>query len=109
MAEKGSDHIDRGADSKAHGTHGKGDSREQFLDDRRVEPGNQRAAQAGEGGANPQKLADTLTGELGDAGWGSAGAGDSSIDTRSPKKSKEGKSGDSQNDRGGSSATRENE
>ncbi len=109
MADQMKDHVDRGADSKAHGTHGKGDSREQFLDDRRVEPGNQRAAQAGEGGANPEKLAQQLTGELGDAGWGSAAAGDSSIDTRSPKKSKEGKTGDSQNDRGGQTAEREGE
>jgi hypothetical protein len=101
------DHVDRGADHRAHGTHGKGDSREEYLDDRKVEPGNARAAQAGE--ANPQKLADTLTGELGDAGWGSAAAGDSSIDTRSPKKPRENASGDSQNDRGGTSARRDGE
>ena len=113
--EKGDDTPERGslgefsAADRAHGTHGKGDSREQFADDRASKPGNERAAQAGEGNVNPQKLANQLTSELGDAGWGAAASGDSSFDTRSPKKSREEKTGDSQNDRGGQSAARGDE
>ena len=113
--DKSGDNPERGslgefsAADRAHGTHGKGDSREQFADDRASKPGNERAAQAGEGNVDPQKLANQLTSELGDAGWGAAAAVDSTFDARSPKKSGEGKTGDSQNDRGGQSAARGDE
>ena len=68
---------------RAHGTHGKGDMREHELDERTPKPGNERAREQKAGGA--ANAADRLTGELGDAGWGSAGAGDSSVDARSEK------------------------
>jgi hypothetical protein len=68
---------------KAHGTHGKGDMREHDLGERDAAPGNERARE--QLAKNPRDAADKLTGELGDAGWGSAGAGDSSVDARSRK------------------------
>ena len=74
---------------RAHGTHGKGDMREHELDERTPQPGNQRAreqrASNAGGGDTTSNAADKLTGELGDAGWGSAGSGDSSVDARSHK------------------------
>ena len=71
------------ASERAHGTHGKGDMREHEIGERSPAPGNARARE--QLARNPQKAADKLEGELGDAGWGSAGAGDSSVDARSEK------------------------
>jgi len=72
------------AGAHAHGTHGKGDMREELLEDRPSEPGNQRAAAKGQ----HQRAAggDDLTSEMGDASFGSAGAGDSTYDARKDKK-----------------------
>ena len=71
------------ASERAHGTHGKGDMREHEIGERSPAPGNERARE--QGTRDPQKAADKLTGELGDAGGGSAGAGDSSVAARSEK------------------------
>ena len=68
---------------KAHGTHGKGDMREHDLGEKSPAPGNERARE--QLAKNPRDAAEKLTGELGGAGWGSAGAGDSSVDARSKK------------------------
>lgn len=59
------EHFKQGAADRAHGTHGKGDSREQRLDDAVVEPANVRKADVG---------------TASDANWGDAGAGGSTID-----------------------------
>jgi len=74
-------HAETGADDRAHGTHGKGDSREQRVDPATPEPGKDR-----KGALTSLEAA---TSELSDAGWGSAAAGDSSVDKRPPKKKKE--------------------
>ena len=68
---------------KAHGTHGKGDMREHEIGERTPAPGNERARE--QLAKNPRDASEKLTSELGDAGWGSAGAGDSSVDARSHK------------------------
>ena len=55
------------ATEKAHGTHGRGRTEEERVDDAPVEPG--------------------VNDGLGAPGWGSEAAGGSSIDKRSPKHS----------------------
>jgi hypothetical protein len=67
---------------KAHGTHGKGDMREHEIGERAPAPANPRVKQIMK---HPEQAADKMTGELADGGWGSAGAGDSSVDARSKK------------------------
>lgn len=54
------------AADRAHGTHGKGDTREKRLDDAPVQPGHARGGDA----------------TRGSDGWGSEGAGGSVIDKR---------------------------
>lgn len=78
-------HPDRGADDRAHGTHGKGDSREQRVDDVAPAPATADArrlrAASNTGSVDPEKL----MGQLGDASWGDAASGGSTIDKRSPQ------------------------
>lgn len=70
------------AADRAHGTHGKGDLREKKVDEKTPAPANERVKQIMK---HPEQAADKMTGELADGGWGSAGAGDSSVDARSEK------------------------
>jgi hypothetical protein len=80
-------HHEQGASDKAHGTHGKGDAREQRIDDVSPEPATKSAAQQRDAARpnSPEPLGDKLTGQLGDANWGDAASGGSTIDKRSPK------------------------
>ncbi|MFL5575265.1 MAG: hypothetical protein ACJ79S_04785 [Gemmatimonadaceae bacterium] len=64
------EHYTESAADRAHGTHGKGDVREQRLDEANVQPPNPPTADVG------------LTS---DANWGDAASGGSTIDKRSPK------------------------
>jgi hypothetical protein len=80
MADK--PHYQTGAADRAHGTHGKGDAREERLDDRVVEPGNSGKAQSA---ADPRRDPNAHDGNLSDTGWGNAAAGGSVIDKRPPK------------------------
>ena len=73
-------HLEEAAD-RAHGTHGKGDGRERRVDDARVESGSEGDHQSAEASDLQAKA-----GQLGDAGWGSAGAGGSVVDKRGPEK-----------------------
>jgi len=66
-------HHKTGAADRAHGTHGRGDAREERLDDATVDPGNTADVEA------RRKFVD---GRMGDAGWGSEASGGSSIDKR---------------------------
>ena len=86
MSEKRHDEI--GAADKAHGTHGKGDAREQRIDDVAPEPATKDAARQRQAARpnSPEPLGDKLTGQLGDASWGDAGSGGSTIDKRAPDK-----------------------
>lgn len=79
-------HHERGADDKAHGTHGKGDSREQRVDDVAPAPATADAGRLREAANTGSLDPDKLKGQLGDASWGDAGSGGSTIDKRSPKK-----------------------
>jgi len=65
MSERRTD--EDSADKKAHGTHGRGKSSEQRVDDADVEPDAARGT------------------DRGAAGWGSEGAGGSVIDKRGEK------------------------
>jgi hypothetical protein len=75
-------HYQTSAADKAHGTHGKGDSREQLVNDSPVEPGN---------AGNPESAAESRAyrtgqeGNLADSAWGNAAAGGSVIDKRPPE------------------------
>lgn len=67
------------AAERAHGTHGKGDDREERDEPSPIRPGNERV-RAGE------RVSPDTAGELADAGWGSSAAGGSVSDKRSPEK-----------------------
>jgi hypothetical protein len=88
MSEKR--HEETGASDRTHGTHGKGDSREHRTDEVSPEPATKSAAQQRDARRpnSPEPLGDKLTGQLGDASWGDAGSGGSTIDKRSPDESK---------------------
>jgi hypothetical protein len=58
------EHYTQGAADRAHGTHGKGDAREQRLDDVVSQPATRKAD----------------VGMTSDASWGDAGSGGSTID-----------------------------
>jgi len=75
-------HYQTGAADRAHGTHGKGDAREERLDEPVVEPGN-----AGDPESAPESRAyqQGQEGNLSDAAWGNAASGGSVIDKRPPK------------------------
>ena len=62
-------HADDSAAKRGHGTHGKGDAREERIDPSPVEPTESRGTDPGHG----------------EAGWGSEGAGGSVIDKRPPE------------------------
>lgn len=77
-----------GASLFAHGTHGRGDSREVMRDDKdkAVDSGDREASRLGGTGPNeapdPKKFADQLEGRMGGAGWGSESVGGSAVDRR---------------------------
>ena len=75
-------------DEKAHGVHGKGDGREERVDDVIVEPATKEAAQQRDARRpnSPEDLGRKLEGHMGDASWGDAGSGGSTVDKRSPEK-----------------------
>lgn len=75
-------HDEMGADDKAHGTHGKGDSREQRVDEATPDTGKDRPG--------AYKSLESATSELSDAGWGNAASGGSSVDKRPPENRKRG-------------------
>jgi hypothetical protein len=81
-------HSEREAGDRAHGTHGQGDSREERVDDVTVEPATREAARVREASSDAaaERVKETLTGHMGDANWGDAASGGSTIDKRSPKK-----------------------
>ena len=85
-ADAGGDVTPESAASKAHGTHGKGDTREVLEDEVAVDTGDN--PQARRGGAGPDEAPDPVqfaknaTGRMGGAGWGSEAAGGSAVDRR---------------------------
>ncbi len=70
------------ASQRAHGAHGKGDSREQDLAEPQVEPDG--AEEPDVSPADGDALREQVS--RGSAGWGSAGSGGSTIDKRGPEK-----------------------
>jgi hypothetical protein len=81
-------HNEQEASDRAHGTHGQGDSRETRQDDVATTPASKEAAQPREvtDENTAERVKDTLTSQMGDASWGDAASGGSTIDKRSPKK-----------------------
>ena len=75
-----------GASRFAHGTHGRGDSREVMNDPKAVDSGDRESSRrAGAGpdeAPDPTKFADQLEGRMGGAGWGSEAVGGSAVDRR---------------------------
>lgn len=75
-----------GAAAHAHGTHGKGDSRERLHDEVAVDTGDDPQFRRGGAGPNeapdPAKFAKHAEGRMGGAGWGSEAAGGSAVDRR---------------------------
>ena len=74
------------AESRAHGTHGKGDDRERLLDEQAVDTGDDPQLRNAGGGGNrapePNAFRENSEGRMGGPGWGSEGAGGSSVDRR---------------------------
>ena len=81
-------HAERDASDRAHGAHGQGDSRETRQDDATSTPATREAARTREASSEQagERVKDTLTSQMGDANWGDAASGGSTIDKRSPKK-----------------------
>ena len=77
------DHSRRGAADRAHGTHGKGDAREELESDSPSLAGNAGRPESEPGSDAWQQ---GQGGNLKDAAWGNAAGGGSVIDKRSPKK-----------------------
>ena len=79
-----------GASAYAHGTHGRGDSREEMNDEKAVDSGDRQSSRrAGAGpddAPDPKKFAEQLEGRMGGAGWGSEAAGGSAVDRRHSEK-----------------------
>lgn len=75
-----------GASKFAHGTHGRGDSREVMNDEKAVDSGDRQASRRGGSGPDeapdPKQFAEQLEGRMGGAGWGNESAGGSSVDRR---------------------------
>ncbi|HEX6967139.1 MAG TPA: hypothetical protein VF166_15220 [Gemmatimonadaceae bacterium] len=67
------------APAKAHGTHGKGDDREQLDSRPPTLPGSNTREQDDE---SPAERVDPRHAHLSDAGWGSSGSGGSVVDKR---------------------------
>jgi hypothetical protein len=70
-------HDERSASDAGHGTHGKGDAREELDSPSRIEPPTRRQEDL--------DSADQATGELANGQWGSAGSGGSVVDKRPDK------------------------
>ncbi|GJG85652.1 hypothetical protein tb265_08330 [Gemmatimonadetes bacterium T265] len=79
-----------GASAFAHGTHGKGDSREVLNDEKAVDSGDRESSRRGGAGPDdapdPAKFAKQLDGRMGGAGWGSESVGGSAVDRRHDEK-----------------------
>ncbi len=79
-----------GASEFAHGTHGRGDSREVMNDEKAVDSGDRESSRRGGGGPDdapdPKKFADQLEGRMMGAGWGSESVGGSAVDRRHDEK-----------------------
>ena len=81
-----------GASAYAHGTHGKGDSREALNDEVAVDSGDDPQFRRGGAGPpqapDPKKFAKNAEGRMGGAGWGSEQVGGSAVDRRPPENPK---------------------
>ena len=79
-----------GASLFAHGTHGRGDSREVMNDEKAVDSGDREASRRGGAGPDdapdPKSFAKQLDGRMDGAGWGSESVGGSSVDRRHDEK-----------------------
>ena len=78
-------HSRMSAASKAHGTHGRGGSEEELLDEQAVDTGDDaqlRRAGGRDEPPSPTRMRDNASGRMGGPGWGSEGAGGSSVDRR---------------------------
>ncbi len=79
-----------GASAFAHGTHGRGDSREALNEEKAVDSGDREQSRHGGAGPDdtpdPTKFAKQLDGRMGGAGWGSESVGGSSVDRRPDEK-----------------------
>jgi hypothetical protein len=79
-------HYKMSAASKAHGTHGRGGTEEELLDEQAVDTGDdpqfRRAGGGGDQPPSPTKMRDNSAGRMGGPGWGNAQAGGSSVDRR---------------------------
>ena len=75
-----------GASLFAHGTHGRGDSREVMNDEKAVDSGDREQSRHGGAGPDdapdPATFAKQLDGRMGGAGWGSESVGGSAVDRR---------------------------
>jgi endonuclease III len=84
--DAGGDVRAESAGAKAHGTHGKGDAREELHDEVAVDTGDNPQSRRGGAGPNeapdPAKFAKNSEGRMGGPGWGSEAAGGSSVDRR---------------------------
>ena len=78
------------AGDRAHGTHGKGGDEETLIDEQAVDTGDDKQLRTAGGGGNkapePNAFRENSEGRMGGPGWGSEGAGGSSVDRR-PKDS----------------------
>lgn len=70
-------HADRSASDKGHGTHGRGDAREELDSSPPVETPTRKQEEL--------RSADQATGELANGQWGSAASGGSVVDKRADK------------------------
>ena len=79
-------HYQQDAQQKAHGTHGKGFSDEQLVDEQAVDTGDDRQLRTAGGGGDkapdPNKFRENSAGRMGGPGWGNEAAGGSSVDRR---------------------------
>ena len=77
-----------GADSKAHGAHGKGRNEERLIDEQATDTGDdaqlRRAGGGGDRAPEPNAFRENAPGRMGGAGWGSEAAGGSVVDRRPP-------------------------
>lgn len=70
-------HAERSAADEGHGTHGRGDTRDELDSNPAVEPPTRKQEDL--------RSADQATGELANGQWGSAASGGSVVDKRSDK------------------------
>ena len=80
------EHYRQDASQKAHGTHGKGFSDEQLVDEQAVDTGDDKQLRTAGGGGNkapePNAFRENSEGRMGGPGWGNEAAGGSSVDRR---------------------------